>query len=158
ASVCFGEMRISHGHADGFVAEKLLHGANVHSGHDEATSERVPQAVPAKTRNLRILEGGLKPAPRLSCAAAGEFRGRVQPPESFERLNGCLIQWDVPNSTVLAARDRENATWEGHILPEQAVLLAQAKAGVKRKVKFRNPLRELCFDSAAQDCLFGSRK
>ncbi len=70
------KMRISHGHANGFVAEKLLHGENVHSGHYEAAGKRVTEAVPAKIRNLRVLENRLKPTPRLARATADEFRGR----------------------------------------------------------------------------------
>ncbi len=109
------EVRVPHGHASGFVAEKLLHSANIHACHHEAACERVTQTMPAEICDLGIREHGLEPAPRFLCATANEFRGRMLLAESFERLNRTLIELDVSHRAVLAARDRETAQGDGNI-------------------------------------------
>src|SRR6266446_6702655 len=108
------KMRISHGHANGFVAEKLLHGENVHSGHYEAAGKRVTEAVPAKIRNLRVLENRLKPTPRLARATADEFRGRGYSLQRFSsaltaaRFSGtCLMVPFLLRGIVRVRRGRE---------------------------------------------------
>jgi hypothetical protein len=81
-----GQVRVSHSHANGFVTKKLWHGAHIHPGHREEASKRVPQAMPAKIRDLCILEHGLEPTPRLSGSPADTTRDR----ESFAELQAAL--------------------------------------------------------------------
>lgn len=54
-------MGIPHRHGNSLVSHKLLHGANVYSGHHKAASERMLETMPAKRSQTGCLHGRLKP-------------------------------------------------------------------------------------------------
>ena len=56
-SVLWREMTIPHRHPDSIVAWKLVHGANAHSGHDEAAGECMQKEVPAECTQRGYLRG-----------------------------------------------------------------------------------------------------
>jgi hypothetical protein len=61
----WGQVRVSHSHANGFVTEKLLHGAHIHPAITRRLPNVCPRAMPAKIRDLCILEHRLEPTPTL---------------------------------------------------------------------------------------------
>jgi hypothetical protein len=95
---------------------------------------------------------------------SNQRRGSLAPPqtyseaeeplaESFERLDRCLIQRDVPRSAMLAPPDRDHARRKD-ILPERPILFTQAESSVKGEVKFRHTLRRNRLDCFAKRGLF----
>jgi hypothetical protein len=53
--VIFAEVRIAQGRFNSLVAHQNLDGAQRHAGHHEATGKGVPEVMPVKIGNFRLL-------------------------------------------------------------------------------------------------------
>ena len=150
------KMGVANNHLQGLVAEKLLQGPQVHAGHYATARKRMPQVVPVKVHQTRLLDHRIPPIARIlkgtdpvGADENSSLSGRLTA-HSLKRMESGLVQGNVPDGPILGLPEGYSPRDQIHVLPAQAVLLTSSHARVEYDVELRHVLWILSFDSRAQ--------
>jgi hypothetical protein len=148
------------------VTHKPLHFEQMFTAHHQPTSKGVSQIMPAEIANARSNDRLVKPlvpqsirlgqvgknAATLTTACVGECL--------IECHDCLLLQANMSPTSMLTARNPNNATLRVNLRPLQLALLAETHSSVQRDDKLRQMLKPfgIGVNDSTQSCLFLCRE